>query len=214
MANIFKAWDIKITHNNEKDQFSRKKLLQLTKKSLGERICIILPNRKEFQEEQDRKYQRDEVFYSEEVIFESEEFEKTISLTKGIIKKCQNGELENARVIGNHLLILFQWVCDKVSNHYSNGEEDVEHCTLGIIAIACRLMAHIHSDDLISPDEYEFMLSIVKKAFEEKFNTRHDTTESERRLAAIARWRYLMRCIVSVEVTIAFFNVPTRGTIN
>ena len=128
-------------------------------------------------------------------------------MIQGIIKKCQNGNLNNARAIGNHLLTLFQWVCDKVSEHFSNGIEDIEHCTLGIIAIACRLVAHIHSDDLISPDEYKFMLNIVKKIFEEKFDTRHDSPESERRQAAIDRWRYLMRCIVSVEVTIAFFNV-------
>ena len=179
-------------------------------------ICIVLPNRECFQQEQDRKYQRDEVFYLEEVIFESKEFEKALKLTKGIIIKCQNGNLENARIIGKHLLTLFQWVCDKVSNHHSNGEEDVEHCTLGIIAIACRLVAHIHSENLnnlISPDEYKFMLDIVKKTFDERFNTRHDPDESGRKQAAITRWRYLMRCIVSVEVTIAFFNVAHTGEV-
>ena len=153
------------------------------------------------------------MFYPEEVIFESKEFEKALDLTRGIIRKCQNGNLENARIIGKHLLTLFQWVCDKVSAHHSEGEEDVEHCTLGIIAIACRLVAHIHSDNLISSDEYKFMLDIVKKTFDERFNTRHDSTESGRRQAAITRWRYLMRCLVSVEVTIAFFNVAHTGRV-
>ena len=58
------------------------------------------------------------------------------------------------------------------------------------------------------------MLGIVRKVFVEKFETRNDAPESARRQAAISRWRYLMRCIVSVEVTIAFFNaVYTRNVI-
>ena len=225
VADIFRDWNIKIkfikksttgsitkTSSQEYD-FSRNTYSKLQKGNFEKKIYIILPNREDFQSEQDRKFQRDEVFYPEEVIFESEEFEKAINLTKGIIQKCENGKLKNARVIGKHLLTLFQWVCDNVSNHYHNEKEDVEHCTMGIIAIACRLVAHIHSDELITDDEYKFMLNIVKKTFDEKFNTRHDKPESERHQAAIARWRYLMRCIVSVEVTIAFYNVPYTGTV-
>lgn len=220
VANIFRAWNIEIKSYLENCPFRRRKYYQLQNRlrrtNFLNDICIVLPNRECFQQEQDRKYQRDEVFYLEEVIFESEEFKKALKLTKGIIEKCQNGKLANARIIGNHLLTLFQWVCDKVSAHHSNGEEDVEHCTLGIIAIACRLVAHIHSENLnnlISSDEYKFMLDIVKKTFDERFNTRHDPDESGRKQAAITRWRYLMRCIVSVEVTIAFFNVAHTGEV-
>lgn len=213
VANIFREWNVKINYCNGKEcQFSRNNYYKHINNTLTD-IRIVLPNRKRFQEDQDKKYKRDEVFYSEEVIFEPKEFEKALNLTNGIIEKCQNGNLENARIIGNHLLTLFEWVRNKVKNHYIYDEEDVEHCTLGIIAIACRLVAHTHSDNLISPDEYKFMLDIVKKTFDEKFNTRHDPPESRRRQAAIARWRYLMRCIVSVEVAIAFFNVEHTGKV-
>ena len=215
VANIFKAWKLEYIHEDLRSrttyQFGRRIYERLNKKTGNK--WIVLPNRKSFLQDQTSKYQDDEAFYPEEIIYGFDEFEKTMELTRKILEKCQKGSLHNARIIGKHLLTLFQWVCDNVNKHYVNGEEDVEHCTLGIIAIAYRLVAHIHSDDLISPDDYKFMLGIVKKAFDEKYDTRQDNHESVRRQAAIARWRYLMRCIVSVEVTIAFYNVAYTGKI-
>ena len=211
VASIFGAWSLEIEYQTDRyseiEPFSRRNF-DKRKENI---VRIILPDRDRFLDDQSGRYQDEEVFFPEEEIYGKEEFQETLRLTKNIIDKCHKPS--GGRVIGNHLLTFFQWICENVRRHFENGEEDVEHTTLGILAIACRLAAHRHAVDLLNPDEYKFMLGIVRKAFAEKFDTRHAPPESERRQAATARWRYLMRCIVSVEVTIAFFNVAYTGDV-